>query len=170
MLVNVMSHQEKKHRLYHYLELFDRVKERSAEEFAIALKGKPENLGCETAFDLLFKVDSRFNSIKSFRECLMQRQEDIEWIYSSPIMFLEPARIISHMKFKYALEQCPSNPRRKQIYKAKLKEKHNLTTGSGKPIFSSYNVYRHYLTTKQWNRFAQIPLVMLFFERSLHAH
>jgi hypothetical protein len=51
-----------------------------------------------------------------------------------------------------------------------MKEKNNLTTGSGKPIFSAFNIYRHYLTTEQWERAQQIPLVMLFFERALHAN
>jgi hypothetical protein len=85
-------------------------------------------------------------------------------------VLLDPARIISHRKFKYALDQCPKKPNRKQILKQKMKERHNLTTGQCKPIFSGYNIYRHYLTLEQWDRAAQLPLVCLFFERSLCTH
>jgi hypothetical protein len=104
MLVNVMSLQEKKHRCYHYLQMIDNLKERPAEELAVAMKSKPENLGCTTAYELLFKAHSRFSSIKSFRECLMSRMEEIDIIQNSPIMFLEPAKIMSHRKFKYSLD------------------------------------------------------------------
>ena len=38
-----------------------------AEQFAEAIKGKPENLGCTTAFDLVFNIHTRFNTITSFR-------------------------------------------------------------------------------------------------------
>ncbi len=93
--------------------MMDNLKQRTAEELALAIKGKPENLGCSTAYDLLFKAHSRFNSVISFRECLMQRVEDIDIIHSSPIMLLEPAKIMSHRKFKYSLDQCPKNPLRK---------------------------------------------------------
>jgi len=43
----------------------------SAEDFAKAIKGKPENLGCKTAYELLFTASTRFSSVNSFRECLM---------------------------------------------------------------------------------------------------
>jgi hypothetical protein len=99
------------------MEMFENLKSMRAGEFAQAMKCKPENLQCETAFDLLFKVATRFQSINSFRECLMQKQEDIDKIQSLPIMLLDPSKIVSHKKFKYALEQCPKNPNRKQIYK-----------------------------------------------------
>jgi hypothetical protein len=49
----------------------------------------------------------------SFRECLMNKKEEIEIIKNSPIMLLEPAKIMSHRKFKYSLDQCPLNPQRK---------------------------------------------------------
>lgn len=51
-----------------------------------------------------------------------------------------------------------------------MKLKHNLTTGQCKPIFSGYNIYRHYLTLTAWERAAQLPLLSLFFERALYAH
>lgn len=67
-------------------------------------------------------------------------------------MLLNPAKVISHRKFKYALENCPKKPNCKQIAKHKMRERNNLTTSSGKPIFSSFNIYRHYLNNEQWER------------------
>jgi hypothetical protein len=94
--------------------MFDNLKDTPAEAFAEAIKGKPDNLGCKTAFDLLFIAPSRFNSINSFRESLINgKTSEIEKIQSSPIMLLEPARVISHRKFKYALELCPTNPNKR---------------------------------------------------------
>jgi hypothetical protein len=52
--------------------MLDNLKEMSAEDFARAIKGKPENLGCKTGYELLFTASTRFNSVNSFRECLMQ--------------------------------------------------------------------------------------------------
>lgn len=93
--------------------MLDNLKEMSAEDFARAIKGKPENLGCKTGYELLFTASTRFNSVNSFRECLMQNQADNEKVKASPIVLLDPARIISHRKFKYALDQCPKKPNRK---------------------------------------------------------
>jgi len=36
----------------------------------MAIKGKPENLGCKTGFDLVFEASTRFNCIKSFRDVI----------------------------------------------------------------------------------------------------
>ncbi len=55
MLVNVMSQQEKKHKCYHYLQMIDNLKEKTAKELAIAMKCSPENFGCTSAYELLFK-------------------------------------------------------------------------------------------------------------------
>jgi len=68
-----MSGNEKKHRVYHYIDQLSDLKNMSAEDFARSIKGKPDNLGCKTAYDLLFKIPTRFSSVNSFRECLMQR-------------------------------------------------------------------------------------------------
>ena len=90
----------------------------SAEDLAIAIKGKPEGLNCKTAHELLFVVNTRFQSINSFRQCMNTSEEHFEKIKQSPIILLDPAKVISHHKFKYALEQCPKslvNP--KQTYK-----------------------------------------------------
>jgi hypothetical protein len=35
----------------------------SAEEFAVAIKGKTLNLECSTAFDLIYTANTRFKSI-----------------------------------------------------------------------------------------------------------
>ena len=77
---HILVKEDKKHRCYHFLELFEDLKNLSAEDFARAIKGKPENLQCKTAFDLLFIVPTRFHSVNSFRECLMQKKEDIDKI------------------------------------------------------------------------------------------
>lgn len=37
---------------------------------AIAIKGKPENLSCNSAYELIFEASTRFNCIKSFRELI----------------------------------------------------------------------------------------------------
>lgn len=87
-----------------------------------------------------------------------------------PIMLLDPIKVISNCKYKYALEQCPRNPNKKQLYKKQFKEKNNLTTSQGKPVFSSYHIYRHYMTSNQWWRASQLPIVLQFFERALHCH
>ena len=46
----------------------------SAEEFAIAIKGTPEQLNCKTAHDLLWNVHTRFKSITSFRELIRENE------------------------------------------------------------------------------------------------
>ncbi len=101
---HMLVKEDKKHRCYHYSDLIEDLHEMSAEDFAIAIRGKPENLLCKTGFDLLFKANTRFQSVNSFRECLMQKREDIEKIQSSPIILLDPAQVATHRKFKYALD------------------------------------------------------------------
>ena len=49
----------------------------SAEKFAIAIKGTPEQLNCKTAFELLWREHTRFKSIVSFRE-LIKEKETVE--------------------------------------------------------------------------------------------
>ena len=49
-------------------------------------------------------------------------------------------------------------------------KKNDLTTNQGMPIFSAYNIYKHYLTVEQWTRATQLPPVMSFFERCLNAN
>ncbi len=45
-----------------------------------------------------------------------------------PVMLLDPIKVVSHLKYKYALDQCPKNPGKKNNYKKNLWEKNNLTT------------------------------------------
>lgn len=57
----ILVKEDKKHRCYHFAQLFDSLKSTPAGEFALAIRGKPENLGCETAYELLFTgVSTRF--------------------------------------------------------------------------------------------------------------
>jgi hypothetical protein len=49
---------------------------------------------------------------------------------------------------------CPKNPNAKQDYKRKYREREQLTTSQGRPIFSAYDVYRHYLKSNEWKRAA----------------
>lgn len=101
----ILVKEDKPHRCYHFFQLLENLHELTAEEFASAIKGKPENLNCKTAYELLFKVSSRFQSINSFRECIFQAKPgDKEKIEEYPIMLLDPVKIISHLKFKYALD------------------------------------------------------------------
>jgi len=63
----ILVKADKHHRCYNFHDLFENLVEMPAGDFATAIKGRPENLGCDSAFDLLFKVRTRFNSIESFR-------------------------------------------------------------------------------------------------------
>ena len=33
-----------------------------------------------------------------------------------------------------------------------MKVKNDMTTNQGMPIFSAYNIYKHYLNVEQWER------------------
>jgi len=39
----------------------------------------------------------------------------------------------------------------------------------GRPIFSAFEIYEHYLNAQQWERAMQLPQVMNFVERMCHA-
>jgi len=54
--------------------------------------------------------------------------------------------------FKYNLLTCSKNPHKKADLRKKLKQKKDLSTSSGMPIFSTYNIYKHYLTISEWER------------------
>ena len=75
----------------------------SAGKFAECIKGKAEDLGCETAFDLVYKAHTRFKSIIAFRQSVFE-SENKNKIMEMPIMLLDPIKVISHLKFKYALD------------------------------------------------------------------
>ena len=76
MKKHILVKEDKPHRLYHFYEMFEDLKNVTAERFAVAIKGKPENLQCRTAFELLFITGTRFQSINSFRECLTKNMEE----------------------------------------------------------------------------------------------
>ena len=56
MKQSVLVKEDKKHRCYHFFQMFEELQHMRAEDFAVAIKGKPENLNCTTAYDLLFNV------------------------------------------------------------------------------------------------------------------
>ena len=66
----------------------------SAEKFAIAIKGTPEQLNCKTAHDLLWNVHTRFKSISSFRELIRENEtkEAQRKIVDSPVILLDPIK------------------------------------------------------------------------------
>jgi len=83
---------------------------------------------------------------------------------------LNPTKPIHNEKmFKYDLLQCPKKPNKKNDLKRVMKVKNDMTTNQGMPIFSAYNIYKHYLNVEQWERASQLPVVLSFFERCLNA-
>ena len=96
--------QDKPHSCYHFLRLLENLREMPAEEFAEAIKGKPEHLNCKTAFELVYNVGTRFKSISSYRESIQKDIANIEKMKDMPLMLLDPIKVISHHKFKYALD------------------------------------------------------------------
>jgi len=46
MSSHISVKEDKKHRCYNFMEIFENLKEMRAEDFAVAIKGKPENLNC----------------------------------------------------------------------------------------------------------------------------
>lgn len=47
---NILVKHDKPHSCYHFLRILEDLPNMSAEEFAEAIKGKPENLGCNNAW------------------------------------------------------------------------------------------------------------------------
>lgn len=84
---------------------------------------------------------------------------------------MNPTKPIHNEKlFKYDLLLCPKKPNKKAEERKKHKEDNNLTTNQGMPIFSTFDVYKHYLTVEQWQRATQLPSVLSFFEMCLNAN
>ena len=74
-------------------------------------------------------------------------------IQSSPIILLNPCKPISNEKlFKYDLMLCPKKPNKKNEDRKAFKQKNDMTTNQGMPIFSAHDVYKHYLNVTAWNR------------------
>jgi hypothetical protein len=67
-------------------------------------------------------------------------------------MLLDPIKVISYLKFKFAIDLCPKQPNKRHMNKVLFKEKNNLTTSQGKPIFSSFHIFKHYMSEEMWNR------------------
>ena len=90
-----------------------------AEEFAIAIKGSPEELNCKSAYDLLWNVNTRFKSIISFRKMINEKTppEIVRSVLESPVILLDPIRQIYGHKFTYSLCELSKNPNKKQEYK-----------------------------------------------------
>ena len=86
-----------------------------AEEFAIAIKGSPEELNCQSAYDLLWNVNTRFKSINSFRKIINEKEspEARRKIMDSPVILLDPIKQIYGHKFAYSLTELSKNPNKK---------------------------------------------------------
>ncbi len=54
---------DKPHSCYNFFQLLDNLREMPAEDMARAIKGKPDELGCKTAFELVYSASTRFKSI-----------------------------------------------------------------------------------------------------------
>lgn len=123
----------------------------SAEEFAVAIRGEPKELNCTIAHDLLWNTPTRFKSVVSFREMIYDKHklspDTLQAIKESPIILLNPIKQIYGHKFTYQLTELSKNPNRKQEYRKEVKKRQQITSSQGRPIFSAYNIYRHYLTT-----------------------
>jgi hypothetical protein len=83
-------------------------------------------------------------------------------------MLLQPAKPISQLKFRFDIDMLARNPNAKNNQKKKNKEKNLISTMQGRPIFSAFEIYAHYLDATQWERASQLPQVMNFVERMCH--
>ena len=111
----------------------------------------------DNGFDFIFNAPTRFNCIKSFRQLLNEKDMEqpgySDMIKNSPIILLNPTKPIHNEKFfKYDLLLCPKKPNKKNDDRRLMKQKNDLTTNQGMPIFSAFNVYKHYLNVTSWNR------------------
>ena len=170
----ILVKEDKPSNCYTYCRLLANLHETPAEQIAQAIKGKPENLGCSTGFELIFETTTRFNCIKSFRDGINTIEKEhpgyVKEIQKQPIILLNPTKPIHNEKmFKYNLLNCPKKPNKKNDQRRLNKLRNDMTTNQGMPIFSAYNIYKHYLTVLQWNRALQLPQVLSYFERCLNA-
>jgi hypothetical protein len=85
-------------------------------------------------------------------------------------MLLDPIKPIQDEKFVFSLQELSKNPNNRQEYRKKYKQRKGITSSQGRPIFSSVQIYKHYLKKSHWRRASQLPIVLSFFERSLHCH
>ena len=71
----ILVKEDKPSNCYHFNRLLANLKKIAAEEVALAIKGKPEMLGCKTGHELIFEAPTRFNAIKSFRDLVNKMDE-----------------------------------------------------------------------------------------------
>lgn len=124
---------EKPNSCYHYDMFLEDLDQMSSEDFALCIRGQPTELNCRTAVDLLWNVPTRFKSVMSFRELVVQtyqhNPELLKQVKDAPIMLLDPIKQIYGHKFTYQLTELSKNPNRKQEYRKEVKKK-NLMTSS----------------------------------------
>ena len=60
----ILVKEDKPNVCYNFHKLFENLNDVTAEEVAIAIRGKPENLACSTGYEMIFEAPTRFNSIK----------------------------------------------------------------------------------------------------------
>ena len=94
---------DKPHICYNFSEQVCNLKQMTAETFAQKIKGKGTDLNCDNAFELVYTANVKYQSVKNFRESVFA-SSDKSLIMNSPLFLLDPARVISHRKYKYALE------------------------------------------------------------------
>lgn len=145
-----MVKEDKPSNTYTYEKLLEDLHHKTAEEVITAIRGKPENLKGSNGFDEIFRAPTRFNCIKCFRESLNEielvKPGHKAMIEQQPIILMNPCKPIHNEKmYKYNLLLCPKNPNKKCDAKRAMKERKDLTTSQGMPIFSTNNVYKHYL-------------------------
>ena len=122
--------EDKPNSCYHFASFLQNLPQMSAEEFAIAIKGSPEELNCSSAYDLLWNVNTRFKSIISFRKMINEKisPDIVGRVMDSPVILLDPIRQIYGWKFTYSLCELSKNPNKKQEYKKEMKKRNNITS------------------------------------------
>lgn len=85
---------------------------------------------------------------------------------TQPLMLLDPTRRVEDEKhFRYSIGVIPKSATLLADQRRAQKEKKNLSTQSGMPLFSSLDIYGHYLDEKSWSRACQLPTILTYIER-----
>ena len=149
---HMLVKEDKPNSCYHFDILCQNLDQMPVEQFVEAIRGQPVDLNCTIAADMLWNVPTRFKSVMSFREMIYEKYsvqpELLNHIKQSPIILLDPIKQIYGHKFTYQLTELSKNPNRKQEYRKEVKKKNQITSSQGRPIFSAYNIYKHYMTTE----------------------
>ena len=134
--------EDKPNSCYNYFDFCGNLKQTSARDFALKLKCSPEELNCQTAYELLYSVVTRFKSIIGYRELIEKKgQEDLNTMKNMlecPIILMDPIKTINQHSFSYSLKDLKRNPKAKMNYKKAFKAKNELTTSQGRPIFNTF--------------------------------